>query len=88
MLFYVLQNYRMHAFVPGTCAEDLEPQINLGKVCIFRKFTVQEYKPDDNFRCVRNKVQLIMSNETKIKQIEDDGRSIPKTLLISTTTPN
>lgn len=38
---------------------------------------MKEYKLEDKFRCLRNDVQLIFSNETQIKAIdEDDGTSI------------
>ncbi|KAK1388784.1 hypothetical protein POM88_016962 [Heracleum sosnowskyi] len=70
------RNNRMHAFVPANSADKLEPNITIGKVCVIRKFTVQEYKIEDKFRCLRNNAQLIFSNETQIKDIEDDGKSI------------
>lgn len=64
------------AFIPGNSADTLEPKIVVGKVCIIRKFTVQKYKLKDKFICLKNKVQLIFSNETQIKDSEDDGKSI------------
>lgn len=70
------KNNRIHGFVPANSADYLEPKIAVGKVCIISKFIVQQYKADDKFRCLRNGVQLIFSNETHIKEIEDDGKSI------------
>lgn len=66
----------MHAFVPANTVDKLEPKITLGKVYIIKKFTVQKYKMEDRFRCLRNDVQLIFSNDTQIKQSEDDGNTI------------
>lgn len=31
---------------------------------------------EDKFRCLRNNVQLIFSNDTQIKDVDDDGKSI------------
>lgn len=70
------QNNRIHAFVPGLCTNTLEGQFIIGKICIIKNFSVQDYKQEDKFRCLKKDVQLIFSNVTKIQVIEDDGRSI------------
>lgn len=74
----MLQSNRIHGFVPGICADNLETKFNVGKVCIIKNFTVQDYKTDDKFRCIRKDFQLIFSNETQIKEIEDTGKTLPQ----------
>lgn len=71
-----MQNNRIHAFVPGSCVDKMEDKLTVGKICIIKKFKVQPYKAEDKFRCLRNDVQLVFSNETQIKEIVDDGISI------------
>ncbi|KAL8102907.1 hypothetical protein AgCh_027441 [Apium graveolens] len=72
----ISKSNRIHAFVPAVAADTLESKFTVGTVLVIRNFTVQSYKPDDKFRCVRKEVQLIFSNETHIDQVEDDGRTI------------
>ncbi|KAK1379222.1 hypothetical protein POM88_025966 [Heracleum sosnowskyi] len=69
-------NNRIHAFVPGSCSDKLEEKLQVGKICLIRKFEVQKYKADIKFRCLRNDVQLVFSTETQVKEIQDDDKSI------------
>ncbi|KAK1395390.1 hypothetical protein POM88_014446 [Heracleum sosnowskyi] len=68
---------RIHAFIPSLVAEDQDKKLKVRSVCIIQYFTVQPYKPDDKFRCLRNENQLIFSKDTKIEDGEDNGTEIP-----------
>ncbi|KAK1393744.1 hypothetical protein POM88_012800 [Heracleum sosnowskyi] len=69
---------RIHAFIPGLCAENLYSQIKLANVYSIKFFTVQPYKAADIFRCVRNENQLILSKDTKIQDMEENTSQIPE----------
>lgn len=72
-----MQKTRIHAFIPGLCAEELENKLIEGNVCSITYFTVQPYKINDKFRCLRNDNQLILSKDTKIEDIEERQSGIP-----------
>lgn len=40
-------------------------------------FTVKPYKTDDKYRPVQREDQLILSMETKIKEVKDKGEDFP-----------
>ncbi|KAK1398130.1 hypothetical protein POM88_007993 [Heracleum sosnowskyi] len=69
---------RIHAFIPTTCAEQNEKKLKIGYVCNITNFTVQPYKPEEKFRCLRNDKQLIFSKDTIIEQIDDKSLQIPQ----------
>ncbi|KAK1356508.1 hypothetical protein POM88_049764 [Heracleum sosnowskyi] len=71
------QENKMHAFIPGNCADQHEYKLCVGKLYIIANFTVQPYKQEDKFRPVLNDNQIILSNETKIRDIEDKGIPFP-----------
>lgn len=71
------QESRIHAFVPGKCADQHELNLRVGNLCIITNFTVQPYKLEDKFRCVQNDNSLIFSNDTKIRVVEDKGNLFP-----------
>ncbi|KAK1394600.1 hypothetical protein POM88_013656 [Heracleum sosnowskyi] len=51
-------------------------KIKLANVYSIKNFTVQPYKADDIFRCVRNENQLILSKDTKIQDMEENTSQI------------
>lgn len=65
------QRCRIHAFVPGNIANDVEPKLVVGNLYLFKNFTVKEYKPEDKFRCITKDLQIIFSNDTKIVDLEE-----------------
>ncbi|KAK1373851.1 hypothetical protein POM88_030044 [Heracleum sosnowskyi] len=69
---------RIHAFIPGLCSEEVEEKITVGNVHSIKNFTVQQYKPTDIFRCLRNDKQLILSRDTQVEDMEDNEASMPK----------
>ncbi|KAK1385362.1 hypothetical protein POM88_023097 [Heracleum sosnowskyi] len=46
-------------------------------ICSITNFDVHPYKTDDKFKCVQNDYQLIFNNNTKVRELEENGASIP-----------
>lgn len=67
------QRTRIHAFVPTNIAEALEPLLVVGKIYLFKNFTVKDYKSDDKFRCIHKTIQIVFSNETKIIELQENN---------------
>lgn len=66
----------MHAYIPAKCSYDMERKLRVGTVYIIRNFTVQAYKDKDKFRCLRNEMQMIFTQETTVHQVEEKGNNI------------
>ncbi|KAL1823874.1 hypothetical protein ACET3Z_010652 [Daucus carota] len=66
----------MHAYIPAKCDYDMERKLRLGTVNIIRNFTVQAYKDTDKFRCLRNDMQMVFTQDTTVQQIEETGTNI------------
>ncbi|KAK1403413.1 hypothetical protein POM88_003018 [Heracleum sosnowskyi] len=62
---------RIHAFVPGNVAPQIEPKLQVGELYLFKNFTVKEYRPDDKFRCIHKDIQIVFSNDTRISDLEE-----------------
>ncbi|KAK1402869.1 hypothetical protein POM88_002474 [Heracleum sosnowskyi] len=73
-----IKKTRIHAFIPTTCAEQNEKKLKIGYVCNITNFTVQPYKLEEKFRCLRNDKQLIFSKDTIIEQIDNRILQIPQ----------
>ncbi|KAK1368803.1 hypothetical protein POM88_034895 [Heracleum sosnowskyi] len=71
------KDVKIHAFISGNCADDLELHLRVGNVCSITNFDVQTYKTEDKFRCVDNDMHLTFKKDTKIKDIEEKGQTIP-----------
>ncbi|XP_017256663.1 replication protein A 70 kDa DNA-binding subunit E-like [Daucus carota subsp. sativus] len=69
---------RIHAFVPGTEADELAKLLEVGKVYLIENFTVSDYTSDDKFRCVRKEIQIVFDNQTKITPLEEKAVNIEK----------
>lgn len=67
----------MHAFVPAKCAPAHEFKLSLNKVCIITNFTVKPYKDADKFRPVAREDQIILSLDTKIKEVQPTLMEFP-----------
>lgn len=68
---------KIHAFIPVKHADQHEMDLRCGKICIIQNFFVQDYKPEDKFRPVHMDHQLIFSNHTRIKVLEDHTEFFP-----------
>lgn len=69
-----MQNFRIHAFVPGKIVEEHESKLRDGNICIISNFTIKEYEASEKFRCVNHDKQIIFTNYTVIQKVEvDDG---------------
>ncbi|KAL1825468.1 hypothetical protein ACET3Z_012246 [Daucus carota] len=66
----------MHAYIPAKCSYDMERKLRVGTVYIIRNFTVQAYKDKDKFRCLRNDMQMVFTQETTVIQVEEKGNNI------------
>ncbi|KAK1387266.1 hypothetical protein POM88_015444 [Heracleum sosnowskyi] len=71
------QETKFHAFVPAKCADRHELNLRVGKLCIIKDVTVQAYKAEDKFRPLQNDYQIIFSEDTKIRDVEDTSVSFP-----------
>ncbi|KAK1405180.1 hypothetical protein POM88_004785 [Heracleum sosnowskyi] len=67
---------RIHAFIPTACADQHERKLRVGKVYNITNFTVQQYRAEEKYRCLRNDKQLIFSKDTKIEDTEDKANQI------------
>ncbi|KAK1373016.1 hypothetical protein POM88_029209 [Heracleum sosnowskyi] len=71
------QETKIHGFIPGKCVDQHELNLRVGNICLIKDFIVQPYKQEDKFRPVQNDHQIIFSNETKIRDVEDKSMKFP-----------
>ncbi|KAK1372882.1 hypothetical protein POM88_029075 [Heracleum sosnowskyi] len=69
---------RIHAFVPGAVAEDIEKQVELGVIYLIQNFTVKDYKVEDKFRCIKKEIQIVIGSDTTLKPLEENDVSIER----------
>ncbi|XP_074374100.1 replication protein A 70 kDa DNA-binding subunit E-like [Apium graveolens] len=69
---------RIHGFVAGKDADQLEPILEIGRVYLFENFTVKEYRPEDIFRPLRKDIQIVLDSQTKITALEEKMVNIEK----------
>lgn len=72
-----MQETKIHAFIPAKSADQHDLDLRLGKICIITNFMVQEYKQEEKFRPVHNDNQLVFSNSTRIKVLDDKDKDFP-----------
>ncbi|XP_017250878.1 uncharacterized protein LOC108221516 [Daucus carota subsp. sativus] len=63
---------RIHAFVPYNLAEEFEPMIRIGNLYLLENFTIQHYKVDEKFRCLRMDFQIVFNEETEMNPREEN----------------
>lgn len=73
-----MQRSRIHAFVPQKVADIVEPMLEVGKVYLFKNFTVKEYKEEDKFWCILRDIQIVFSSDTKIVELDDNDVCIER----------
>lgn len=78
MVITIIQERKIHAFVPAKCNDELEPKLSVGNICSITNFDVENYKPGDKFRCVFNEQRLQFSEDTKVKVLEDKDGKFPQ----------
>ncbi|KAK1401352.1 DUF223 domain-containing protein [Heracleum sosnowskyi] len=69
---------RIHAFVPGAVAEDIEKQVELGVIYLIQNFTVKDYKMEDKFRCIKKEIQIVFGSDTTLKPLQENDVSIER----------
>ncbi|KAK1369263.1 hypothetical protein POM88_035355 [Heracleum sosnowskyi] len=69
---------KIQAFVPAKCVDDLENKLKVGSVCSITNFDVQPYKSQEKFRCAQNENHLILNINTKVRDVEEKGNTIPQ----------
>lgn len=74
----LLQNFRLHAFVPGNVAEKIGPEMTVGKILKVSNFTVKEYRVDEKFRPINTEKQIFLTNYTQVESVECDDGMIAK----------
>lgn len=70
-MFEHKQRSRVHAFVPGSIASQIESSIKFGSVYLFKNFTLKDYKEDDKFRPLKKDIQIVFSNDIKIVNLDE-----------------
>lgn len=72
-----MQENKIHAFIPAKNADQHDLDLRNGKICIITNFDVQPYKIEEKFRPVHNDNQLIFTNTTRIRVVEDLASNFP-----------
>ncbi|XP_017256503.1 uncharacterized protein LOC108226060 [Daucus carota subsp. sativus] len=67
---------RIHAFVPGSEADELAEILEVGKAYLIENFTVNDYTLDDKFRCVWKDIQIVFDSQTKITLLDEKAVNI------------
>lgn len=75
---YVLSDVRMQGFVPNFLMEKLLKMFIVGKMYTIANFQVKEYTKLDKWRCVNTDKQIMFTNNTRAKEIDDREYFIPK----------
>ncbi|KAL8145731.1 hypothetical protein AgCh_003759 [Apium graveolens] len=71
LLLVDIKRSRIHVFVPGTVAHVVEHAVEVGKVYLFKNFTIKDYKEEDKFRCILKDIQIVFSGDTKIIELKE-----------------
>lgn len=61
----------MQAFVPGFLSDKMKKMFTMGKMYAITNFQVKDYTEKDKWRCVNMDRQILFTNATKSRQIED-----------------
>lgn len=81
-----MQETKIHGFIPTKCADQHEHNLRLGKLCIIKDFTVQNYKKEERFRPVQNDKHIIFLNDTKLEmwKIKESNSRMMRLICMST----
>ncbi|XP_017239637.2 uncharacterized protein LOC108212421 [Daucus carota subsp. sativus] len=79
-MFLDAKNCRMQAYVPQSLEVKFNRLVVLGKIYFIKKFQVKDYTEKDKYRPVRMDKQISLTNDTKIKDLEDSDFFIPKNM--------
>ncbi|KAL1831301.1 hypothetical protein ACET3Z_000952 [Daucus carota] len=71
-------NVRMQAFVPTFLMEKLLKMFIVGKMYTITNFQVKEYTTLDKWRCVSTDKQIMFTNQTRAREIDDREYFIPQ----------
>lgn len=74
----MLQNCRLQAFVPATVAYKFKRLIEEGKFYVIKNFQVKDYTELEKFRAVQMDKQIVFTNDTKVKDVEETEIFIPR----------
>ncbi|KAL1809085.1 hypothetical protein ACET3Z_026075 [Daucus carota] len=73
----LLQNCRMHVFIPAAIADKMSRIIEEGKIYLIKNFTVKDFTEKDNYRVVHMDKQISFTTETRVKELDDSEIFIP-----------
>ena len=73
----LLQNCRMHVFIPAAIADKMSSIIEEGKIYLIKNFTVKDFTEKDNYRVVHMDKQISFTTETRVKELDDSEIFIP-----------
>lgn len=68
----------MQAYVPATMSDRMARLIQLGKIYILYNFQVKEYVDKDKFRPVKIDRQIVLTVDTKVKEVAESEIFIPQ----------
>lgn len=70
----------MHAFIPGNLSDKMSRFIELGRIYMLRNFQVKDYTEKDKFRVVHMDRQIIFTQDTKVKEVDESEIYIPQNM--------
>lgn len=68
----------MHAFVPPALTEKMSRLIEEGNIYLIKNFQVKDYKEKDQYRPVQMDRQIILTSDTRVKQLDESDIFIPQ----------
>ncbi|KAK1404304.1 hypothetical protein POM88_003909 [Heracleum sosnowskyi] len=71
LLLLDAKNVRMVAYVPEWLIEKMRKIFTVGKMYTITNFQVKDYTPNDKWRCVNNDKQILLTNNTKAREMEE-----------------
>ncbi|KAK1353477.1 hypothetical protein POM88_051842 [Heracleum sosnowskyi] len=77
LLLLDAKNVRMVGYVPEWQSEKMQKLFTVGKMYTVTNFQVKQYNANDKWRCVNNDRQILFTNNTKAKQIDESEYFIP-----------
>ncbi|KAK1357532.1 hypothetical protein POM88_050788 [Heracleum sosnowskyi] len=77
LLLLDAKNVRMVAYVPEWLTEKMQRLFTVGNMYTVTNFQVKQYTANDKWRCVNNDRQILFTNNTTAKQINESEYFIP-----------
>lgn len=68
----------MHAFVSAALSAKMSRLLEEGKIYLVKNFQVKDYTENDKYRPVHMDRQIILTQDTRVKELEETEIFIPK----------